>query len=136
LTPPGRFVNILTVTHSIAARGVAAFLAAAVALLAAGPVCGSATDVDAAACCKRHEPCAETERGETSTPDPARCCDIGERSRPTGALPCAHAPAPPPALTAEIEAPPAPAPVEFPRADEILEFPPGPLYALNATYRI
>ena len=118
------------------ARMLAALLAAAAMSFSAAPVCGSATDVDPAACCKRHDPCAETERGETRAPDPARCCDIGERSRPTGALPCVLASAPPPTLTASIEAPPAPAPVEFPRADDILEFPPGPLYALNATYRI
>jgi hypothetical protein len=119
LTPPGRFVNILTVTHSIAARGVAAFLAAAVALLAAGPVCGSATDVDAAACCKRHEPCSSTAAGDSAKPDPFRCC-IGERSRLTGTLPCADAPAP----------------LDRPLAGDIFEFPPGPLYALTSTYRI
>jgi len=126
---------------SMPTRPAAATLALVFLVWTLAPVCGSATDIDPAACCSRHESC------DASTPEsghrekPSDCCDTGEHSYPVAHLrvaPAAPAAVPAPAPDAVLDLAPSLTAVfeetGFPRAP--LKIPRAPLYDLAHAYRI
>jgi len=109
-----------------------------------GPVCGSATDVDADACCERHSQtdCAGMAPQPEQHPTPEECCQSGHLLYPVAKMEAKAQVAPgadlgSPYLVFNPAAGKLP-PYTIPSLTPIeVQRPPGvPLYELTATYRL
>ncbi len=106
-----------------------------------GPVCGSATDVDADACCERHSQtdCAGKAPRSEQHPTPEECCQSGHLLYPVAKMEAKVHVAPVPHANlpvldrAEVFVPAFSAPSSLP---ESVRSPGAPLYELTATYRL